>query len=406
MTYPQPGKKTMKRISLILLSLIFLVAASGCADIGKEGPPGERATEFTAAVEKKCGDGICDGPETAENCPADCKSLLEPTAPAPPLLEDSSADAPPLYFFYAIHVHGSKEFLPYADPGQTAIDPVAAENILAAIEGIAAVLDKYGAKATWEFMAPTVKGLVEYQGGPAIFERLLDNGHEIGVHGHQMDAVPQAVEALREYAGIDPVTSSGFITQVPVTGEAQALSAMSLVMRMTADNGLSVGTVNFNPGGEMNTISRACNDQLGTGNDMFGETGNLIFPWRPDYLNEDICSDLPGGNITLIDHVPLTSFILPGEDGPPDVLGNQHFDQLQGYFDNAIGYMVENQPERTAAWGFVTHIIEYAWGSQGESPPEDSALAALDEFLSHVNTYKEKGLVIYATASEIAEQVP
>lgn len=396
----------MKKLFLIVLNLIFLVTASGCADIGKEDPPGARATEFSAAVEKKCGDGSCDGVETTENCPADCKSLLKPTDPASPLPVYSSADAPPLYFFYAIHVHGSKEYLPYADPGQTAIDPVAAENMLAAIEGIAAVLDYYGAKATWEFMAPTVKGLVEYQGSPAIFEKLLDNGHEIGVHGHQLDAIPQAVEALREFARIDPVTSSGFITQVPVTGDAQAQSAMSLVMRMTADNGLSVGTVNFSPGGEINAISRACNDQLGTGNDMYGETGNLIFPWRPDYLNEDICSDMPGGHITLIDHVPLTSFILPGEDGPPDVLGKQHFDQLQGYFDNAIGYMVENRPERTAAWGFVTHIIEYARGSQTENPPEGSALAALDEFLSHVNTYKEKGLVIYATAREIADKVP
>ena len=23
---------------------------------------------------KKCGDGVCDGPETTSNCPADCKS--------------------------------------------------------------------------------------------------------------------------------------------------------------------------------------------------------------------------------------------------------------------------------------------------------------------------------------------
>jgi hypothetical protein len=315
-------------------------------------------------------------------------------------------EAPPLYFFYAIHVHGSKEYLPYTDPTQTAIDPIAAENMLAAIEGIAAVLERYGAKATWEFMAPTVQGLVEYQGGPEIFERLLAKGHEIGVHGHRMDAIPMAVDALNQYARIDPVTSSGFLTQVPVTGEAQAQSAMSLVMRMTVENGLSVGTVNFSPGGEMNSVSEACDDQLGTGNDMYAETGNLMFPWRPDYLNEDLCSDLPDGKITLIDHVSLTGFILPGESAPPDVLAGPHFDQLQGYFDQALDYMVENQPERTAAWGFVTHIIEYAVGSIVENPPEDSALEALDGFLAYVDSYQEAGLVIYATASEIAEQVP
>ncbi len=396
----------MKRISLILMMLILLIAASGCLDFGVEEPLDQRMTEMVEAAEKSCGDGVCDGPENIENCPVDCQGEEGENSQLPPVPVIGSQQVPPLYFFYAIHVHGSKEYLPYTDPAQTAIDPIAAENMLAAIEGIAAVLEKYGAKATWEFMAPTVKGLVEYQGGPVIFEQLLANGHEIGVHGHRMDAVPLAVEALGEYAGIDPLTSSGFLTQVPETGEAQAQSVMSLVMRMTADNGLSVGTVNFSPGGEMNTISGACNDQLGTGNEMYDKTGNLMFPWRPDYLNEDICSDLPDGKLTLIDHVPLTSFILPGEEGPPDVLAGQHFDQLQGYFDNAIAYMAETQPERTAAWGFVTHIIEYAVGSNAENPPVESSLAALDAFLAHVNGYQELGLVIYATASEIAEQVP
>jgi hypothetical protein len=397
---------SMKRRSLILIMFFVILSLIGCSSFGEEEPPGPRVTEMNEAAKKSCGDGVCDGPETTENCPADCGKAQESTSQVPPVPGNSSGTIPPLYFFYAIHVHGSKEYLPYTDPAQTAIDPQAAENMLAAIEGIAAVLDRYGAKATWEFMAPAVEGLVEYQGGPVIFEELLAKGHEIGVHGHQMDAVPQAVEALETYLGIDPVTSSGFLTQVPVTGEAQAQSAMSLVMRMTAENGLSVGTVNFTPGGEMNTISGACDNQLGTGNDMYQETGNLLFPWRPDYLNEDICSDLPDGKMTLIDHVPLTSFILPGEDGPPDVLDSQHFGQLQGYFDNALNYLEENQPERTASWGFVTHIIEYAIGSNTENPPEDSALAALDTFLAHVAAFQEQGLVIFATASEIAEQVP
>lgn len=396
----------MKRTSLILIMLILLITGSGCLDFGVEEPFEQRITEMAKVAEKTCGNGICDGPETAANCPSDCQPVEGQTSQAPPVPGMGSKQAPPLYFFYVIHVHGSKEYLPYTDPGQTAIDPVSAENMLAVIKSIAAVLDRYGAKATWEFMAPTVKGLVEYQGGSAIFQQLLENGHEIGVHGHQMDAIPMAVDALNHYVGIDPVTSSGFLTQVPVTGEAQAQGAMSLVMRMTADNGLSVGTVNFSPGGEMNSVSWACFDQLGTGNDMYPETGNLMFPWRPDYLNEDLCSDLPDGKITLIDHVSLTGFILPGESAPPDVLAGPHFDQLHGLFDQALDYMVENQPERTAAWGFVTHIIEYAVGSNVENPPEDSALEALDDFLSYVNTYQEAGLVIYATASEIAERVP
>jgi hypothetical protein len=139
---------------------------------------------------------------------------------------------------------------------------------------------------------------------------------------------------------------------------------------------------------------------------MYLETGNLLFPWRPDYLNKDPCRNLPGGNLTLIDHIPLTGFILPGDNAPPDVLGSQHFDQIEAYFDNAIAYMAQQQPNRTAAWGFVTHIIEYAVGANAEHPPEQSALAALDAFLAHVDIYQEEGLVIFATASEIADQMP
>lgn len=396
----------MKRDSNILIAALLLVTLCGCGNFGQEESLAGRKTEMAAAAEKTCGDGVCGGPETIENCPIDCLDSQESTFPSPPLSGIASPTIPPLHFFYAVHVHGSKEYLPFTDPSQTEVDPIAAENMLAAIDGIAEVLESYGAKATWEFMAPTVKGLVAYQGGPVIFDRLLAAGHEIGVHGHRMDAIPQAVETLEVELGIDPLTSSGFLTQVPVVGEAQAQRAMSLVMRMTAENGLSVGTVNFSPGGEMNTISGACNNQLGTGNDMYQETGNLLFPWRPDYLNEDICSDFPDGKLILIDHVPLTSVILPGEDAPPDVLGSPHFGQLQGYFDHALNYMADEQPDRTAAWGFVTHIIEYALGSNAENPPEESALVALEDFLAHVAVYQEQGLVIFATASEIAAKVP
>ncbi len=396
-------KEKFYLISIVILFLTLIGSCRGFTSSPMPGADGVLPADLPQG--KSCGDGVCDGPENADTCPADCQEPVPSAGIESSSEEAAISDIPPLYFFYAIHVHGSKEYLPYRDPGMTEVDPVVAENMLAAIEGIAGVLEKYGARATWEFMAPTVQGLVEYQGGPVIFERLQAAGHEIGVHGHRLEAVPAAAVALQEIAGIDPATSSGFLVQVPVSGEAQAQSAMSLVMRATVESGLSVGTVNFTPGGEMNNLSSVCGDQFGVGNDMYLETGNLMHPWHPDYLNEDVCADFPGGKMTLIDHVPLTAFILPGEDAPPDVLGSQHFDQLQVYFDNALGYLAENQSERLAAWGFVTHIIEYAVGSQAENPPEESALEALDGFLSHVDAYHRQGLVIYATASEIAEAV-
>ena len=65
--------------------------------------------------------------------------------------------------------------------------------------------------------------------------------------------------------------------------------------------------------------------------------------------------------------------------------------------------MEVNQPGRVAAWGFVSHINEYAVGSQGENQPHPGALAALDRFLDYVDSKVEEGRVVYATASEVAD---
>ena len=107
----------------------------------------------------------------------------------------------------------------------------------------------------------------------------------------------------------------------------------------------------------------------------------------------------------FIDHVSIEWLILPGAVGPPDILGDAHFEQLKGYFDGALRYMESEKPEGPAVWGFVTHITEYAAGSKAENPPNPAALAALDKFLAYVDTARAQGRVKYAQASEIAELV-
>ncbi len=61
----------MKRIVLIFALIIFLCAA---CSFGNQGPGGDIPDQADAAPqsEKRCGDGVCDGPETAEKCPEDC----------------------------------------------------------------------------------------------------------------------------------------------------------------------------------------------------------------------------------------------------------------------------------------------------------------------------------------------
>jgi hypothetical protein len=138
---------------------------------------------------------------------------------------------------------------------------------------------------------------------------------------------------------------------------------------------------------------------------MWQDTGNLMFPWRPDYLNEDVCSHNPEAGMVFVDHVSIEWLILQDAPGPPDMLDARHFNQLQVQFDAALDYMAAHQPTRVAVWGFVTHIGEYAFGSKGENPPEKTSLDALRDFLAYVDSKQKEGLVIYATAAEIANLV-
>ena len=65
--------------------------------------------------------------------------------------------------------------------------------------------------------------------------------------------------------------------------------------------------------------------------------------------------------------------------------------------------METHRPDRTAAWGFVTHITEYAVGSAAENPPDPASLEALGRFLAYVDEKRAQGRVVYATARDIAE---
>jgi hypothetical protein len=59
----------MKRLITITLILIFTLTACFPASGGSSGN-----TSGQPASEKRCGDGVCDGPENTSNCPQDCET--------------------------------------------------------------------------------------------------------------------------------------------------------------------------------------------------------------------------------------------------------------------------------------------------------------------------------------------
>ncbi len=70
----------MKRLYLALSILVLLSLA--CSLVGLIGGGEESAapTETPRQSEKRCGDGVCDGPENANNCTEDCQAAGIPEA--------------------------------------------------------------------------------------------------------------------------------------------------------------------------------------------------------------------------------------------------------------------------------------------------------------------------------------
>ena len=398
-----------KRIFVFFLSIALCVG--GCIrEEGTETVTAPVTDPVTIAdvgkSESRCGDGFCDGPENSINCPADCMDRdVEDVMPSPSEPGPASGNLPPIYFFYAIHVHGSDENLPYMDPDRLNLNPIVAENMIAAIEDIEEVLDKYDVKGTWELLPATATGICSFQGENHIFHQLIAKGHEVGTHAHRIDDIQNSYWALKNDCGITAKTTSGFIAQISSHDIGEVQSAMSLSIQASVNLGMTIGTTNLSPGGGRNPFAELCNDQIGLDNDMWSQSGNLMFPWKPDGLHQDVCAHSTEGPMLLVDHVSIEWIKLPGQECVPDVLTDQNFVQLRNWFDGALQYIQEEKPQRIAVWGFVTHITEYAIGSHAEHPLDPGALAALDNFLAYVDAKRMEGKIVYATVSEIADLV-
>jgi len=65
----------MKRFPLVAILLLLLSLACSLTDLdGRGASPTEPLPTPHPQSERRCGDGVCDGPENPENCPQDCAS--------------------------------------------------------------------------------------------------------------------------------------------------------------------------------------------------------------------------------------------------------------------------------------------------------------------------------------------
>jgi hypothetical protein len=373
-------------------SLVHFVIALGyllASCIAPELDP----TSSSPAQSAWCGDGICNGPENADRCPRDCD-------PGNPISSEDFTQAQPLRVIYAIHTHLTGDHYPYSDDSLSSIDPTVATNARLTIEGLASILDRYGVVATWELVYGMAAGLCTYPESQNVLNSLLSSGHEIGTHSHNSSDIIAAYMALEDNCGIEANVTSGFLIDA-TRPNADPHQVISEDIQIALDMGIHVTTENLSLGSGRDPFGETCT-QIGIGNDMAELTGNMLYPWRPDYLNTNICNHNPTGEMVFLDHVSIEWILLDGQSGAPDVLDERHFSQLQSYFDAALAYHEAHPGQGVAVWGFVSHITEYMPGGQGQFGPDSDSLAALDDFLAYLAQYEAQGRIEFVTASQAA----
>jgi len=132
---------------------------------------------------------------------------------------------------------------------------------------------------------------------------------------------------------------------------------------------------------------------------VWTQTHNFLFPWYPDYRNENICAALPAGDILLVDH-SHADWMQSVNGGA--VLTEDNFATLREWLEGALAYVEAHQPAQPAVWGFVSHLSEY---TAEDGLPVQRALDALDGFLADLESLQAQGKVRLVTVGEIGAAV-
>ncbi len=307
----------------------------------------------------------------------------------------ASGTSGPLLVFYAVHVQIGPDYLPYTDASLQQVNPRQVRNITLIIQSLAQVAEKHHLPITWEFPQPMAQALCASP-QEDVLGALAAAGHEIGAYAHSesIAAVAQTLSAC----GHPPVTVGGLLFEAAQAENPQALMAQEL--SAAAQAGFRYATSDLAPGDTRgNPFAALCHNTLGEGNDMWPQSGNLMFPWYPDYPQQNICVAREDGDILLVDHTSPQWMFHNGSF--VSLLTAANFDALREQLDGALAYLDSHPTGRTAVWGFVTHISEYTSKQDATAPPSPDALAALDDFLAYLEALQDAGKVRLVTVNQI-----
>jgi|GEM_PF-5419906 len=232
---------------------------------------------------------------------------------------------------------------------------------------------------------------------------------------------------VKTASGLSTLKSLSFKSHIPIAAANRSLS----FSRAEAIGALVLND-DENPGGEQGATwgrpSLAVCDNysdFGNGDNVwYKETGNFLHPWRPNYARVvngiqqgNICGNNPAGKVLYVDQVTgdwlwkadsasgATPKDPPGSTSVHYTLEDSDFDILKRYFAGALAHLSTNQLN---TWGWPQHPGEYLQNARTmdseKYPYSQSAIDALDRFLTELDVYKGKtnnGQVRYVTLEDI-----
>ncbi|KAF0106586.1 MAG: Uncharacterized protein FD146_2494 [Anaerolineaceae bacterium] len=153
----------MKKIILAFVLLTLVLSACGSP-----------AVSGTGQAASPCGDGICNGPENAQNCPADCAAAGSGSSPATPGTADplpGHAGDAPLYLTTMTHMEGGHD--------DDKVQAVFEQHIDQLTYGMD-LADTYGAKLTIESEQPFAIANTKWNRN--FMAEIVARGHGVGTH--------------------------------------------------------------------------------------------------------------------------------------------------------------------------------------------------------------------------------
>jgi hypothetical protein len=253
-----------------------------------------------------CGDGVCEGPENAQNCPEDCAGeAVESPETAPPAATSGPDYEPPINVFLVLHIDPAVDRDSNTFKVEAGFYQRTRDEIYWLMEGA----ERHGLHFTSLYNGWYTKWALEH-GDTAQFRELIDAGHEIGSHAHRitydadMDLWISWVDELNRYGrpNYDAALArqcwedaDTYMDQVIAEiGAPEQNQIMCAVPFLCSDEGQLMGDLGF-------TIAPGNRSEKGT-----SYFGHIVWnPWRPAASDEpahELQEDLTASYVAL-DHL-------------------------------------------------------------------------------------------------------